>query len=152
MAINCKAAFDLLLESDPAELAGRGDTELAAHVKQCARCGAVAAKLLEGQEELAGALDAMRPRTGVDDALSAARTRRQRRSWRRNAWRMAAPLAAAAVVAGVFVVRSANTSRMPGELVVGPAPRIEPVVEMPVAQNTLVFETEDKSAKVIWFY
>ncbi|MGD2215340.1 MAG: hypothetical protein PVJ64_01235 [Gemmatimonadales bacterium] len=151
MAIDCKAALERLLEADPAELGGQGDSELAAHLKECERCTAVAARLLAGQQELAAELSELGPRTGVEEALSKARARSRQVARRRNAWRVAAPLAAAAAVAALLLVGSPD-ERMPGELVSLPAPRIEPVVEMAVAQNVMVFETEDQSAKVIWFY
>jgi len=153
MAIDCKAALERLLGADPAELSGRGDSELAVHVRECERCAAVAARLLEGQAELAGALDELGPRVAVEEALGAVRRRRRRTGWRRHAWQIAAPLAAAAAVTALFFARAYESGRrMPGEVVSLPAPRIEPVVEVASAQNVMVFETRDKSAKVIWFY
>jgi hypothetical protein len=153
MAIECKAAFERLMEADPAELAGSGDTELAVHVRECARCTAVAARLIEGQQDLAGALDELAPRTGVEEALSIARARRRRAARRRAAWRWAAPLAAAAAVTAVVLARGPGGGpMMPGEIAALPAARIEPLVEVSEGQNVMVFETRDKSAKVIWFY
>jgi len=143
--------LELLLAAEPAELAGQGDSELAAHVRECKRCGAVAARLLEGQEQLAGALAELGPRTDVEAALSVARARRRSIRWRRGGWRVAAPLAAAAALALLFLARLPD-GRMPGEVVLLPAPRIESVVEAPLAQNVVVFETRDRTAKVIWFY
>ncbi|UCC49809.1 MAG: hypothetical protein JSV41_06530 [Gemmatimonadota bacterium] len=151
MAIECKTALELLLAAEPTELAGQGDSELAAHIRECKRCGAVAARLLAGQGELAGALGELGPRTDVEEALSVARARRRRIGWQRRGWRVAAPLAAAAAVAALFLARLPD-GRMPGEMVLLPAPRIEPAVEAPLAQNVMVFETRDRSAKVIWFY
>jgi hypothetical protein len=151
MAMECKSALELLLEAGPAELAGQGDSELAAHVRECERCGAVAARLLEGQEGLAGALAELGPRTDVEEALSIVRARRRGMGWGRYGWRLAAPLAAAAVLAVLLLARLPD-GRMPGEMVQLPAPPIEPAVEAPLAQNVMVFETRDRSAKVIWFY
>lgn len=151
MAIECKTALERLLEADPAELSGRGESELVVHLRDCERCAAVAKQLLEGQAELASALGELTPRTAVDEALSRARVRRKQLARRRNAWRVAAPLAAAAAVTAVLLLGSPD-GRMPGEFVSLPAPRIEPVVEVAAAQNVMVFETPDKSAKVIWFY
>ena len=152
MGISCNTAFERLLEADPVELEGRGDSELAAHVRECRRCSAVAAKLLEGQERLATELNGMSPGVAVERALAAARARRRQKPGWRRVLRWAAPLAAAAAVAGVFFLRTPDTSRMPGEIVLRPVPRIEPLVEMPVGRNVMVFETKDESAKVIWFY
>jgi hypothetical protein len=153
MAIDCKTALERLLEADPFELSGRGDSELAAHLRSCERCAVVAGRLLEGQAELAGALNELGPRVAVKEALSAARRRRRRTGWRRHAWQIAAPLAAAAAVTALFFARAYESGRrMPGELVSMPAPRIEAEVEVPAGRNVVVFETRDRSAKVIWFY
>ncbi len=152
MATDCRAAFERLLEADPAELAGRGDGELATHVRDCPRCAAVATQLLAGQKELDRALDALRPATGVEEALRPIRARRRHSAWTRFSWRWAAPLAAAAALVGVLVLRSVDTEEMPGEIVARPASSIEPLVETATAQNVMVFETRDRSAKVIWFY
>lgn len=153
MAIECKAALARLLEADPAELSGQGETELAGHLRECERCSAVAARLLAGQAELAGALGELGPRIAVEEALGAVRRRRRRIEWRRHAWQIAAPLAAAAAVTALFFARAYESGRrMPGELVPLPAPRIVAEVEVPAGRNVMVFETEDRSAKVIWFY
>jgi hypothetical protein len=151
MAIDCDAALERLLEANPAELAGRDDSELAVHVRGCGRCQAVAARLLAGQEQLAGALGELRPRTDVGEALSTARARRSKAlKWQRvSRW---GPVAAAAVVAAVMVLQSLPAARMiEGENVRAPA-QMEPLVEAAAGQNVLVFETGDQSAKVIWFY
>ena len=56
MAIECKTALERLLEADPAELGGEGDSELVVHLRGCERCTAVAERLLDGQQELAAEL------------------------------------------------------------------------------------------------
>ena len=151
MAINCDAAFERLLEADPAELAGQGDSELAVHVRECARCQTAGAKLLGGQEQLAAALTQMVPHTDVDRALSAARVRRSKAQRRQQFWQWG-PVAAAAAIAGVMILQAlGGTPMLEGEI--GPVPAsIEPLVEAPADQNVMVFETSDQSAKVIWFY
>jgi anti-sigma factor RsiW len=151
MAINCDTAYPRLLEADPTELAGHGDTELAVHVRDCARCQAVGATLLAGQEQLATALTELRPATDVDQALSAMRSRRSTpRSWSwLGQW---GPVAAAAVVSGIMILQSVTGSRMiESEIVLAP-PTIEPFVEVSTDQKVMVFETQDESAKVLWFY
>jgi hypothetical protein len=151
MAINCDTAYERLLEADPAELHGRGDSELALHVRECARCQAVGARLLAGQEQLVTALNQLRPITDVERALSATRARRAKaRTWD-WAWQWG-PVAAAAVAAGVMILQSLSGSGMlEGEIAMAP-PAIEPLLEVSTGQNVMVFETKDESAKVIWFY
>lgn len=46
--ITCETALDRMLEAAPAELRGRADTGLAAHIAGCHRCAAVAAAMLDG--------------------------------------------------------------------------------------------------------
>ncbi len=152
MAIDCATALKLLLEADPAELEGRADSELSAHVRSCARCMRVGQELLDQQDLLSRELAALRPAVGVEDALQLERRERIRRRRQRRAWRLAAPLAAAAALAAVFLARGPEAGRMPGEVVALPAARIEPAVEVSEGQNVMVFETRDRSAKVIWFY
>ncbi len=140
-----------MLEADPAELAGQGDSELAVHLRECARCQVVGTKLLAGQAGLAAALTRMTPPTTVDVALSAARERRTKaRRWQQF-WRWG-PVAAAAAIAGAMVLQAlGGAPTLEGEI--GPVPAaIEPLVQAPAGQNVMVFETSDRSAKVIWFY
>jgi hypothetical protein len=151
MAINCSTAYERLLEADPTQLTGQGDTELAVHVRDCARCQAVGATLLAGQEQLATALSELRPTAAVDQALSVAHARRAKaRTW--NWVGQWGPVAAAAVVAGMMILQSVTGSRMmEPEFGMAP-PAIEPLIEVSADQNVMVFETKDESAKVIWFY
>jgi anti-sigma-K factor RskA len=151
MGTNCDTALERLLEADPAELAGQGDSELATHVRECSRCQMVAARLLTGQEALAGALNVLGPPTEVGEALSAVRARRRKLLRREQAWRWG-PVAAAATVAAAMVLGSLPAGRtVEGEMVQAPA-QIEALVEAAPGQNVMVFESSDQSAKVIWFY
>jgi len=151
MGINCDTAYARLLEADPAELQGQGHSELALHIQECARCQAVATKLLAGQEQLAAALTELRPATDVEQALSATRARRTKARTREWMWQWG-PVAAAAVAAGVMILQSLSGSGMIEGEVAMAWPAIEPLVEVSTDQNVMVFETRDQSAKVIWFY
>jgi anti-sigma-K factor RskA len=151
MAINCDNAFERLLEADPAELAGETDSELAVHVRECARCQAVATELLAGQVQLASALGELCPAMNVSEALSVAYARRRKAlRWERT-WRWG-PVAAAAVLAAAMVLGSLPADRMvEGDIAAVPA-AAEPLVEEATSQGVLVFETRNQSAKVVWFY
>ncbi len=152
MSIECRTAFERMLEADPTELAGRGESELAIHIAGCPRCSAVAERLLKGQAELGRALDTLGPRTGVDEALARAR-RASRRTKRRAAWRVALPLAAAAALAGILFLRPTPFQPLPeSDLQVVERWEERPFVESQTDRNVMVFETRDRSAKVIWFY
>jgi hypothetical protein len=54
--MRCQEAAELLLEVEPAELAGEGDSRLAEHLRGCGRCAAVGARLLAGERVLGEAL------------------------------------------------------------------------------------------------
>lgn len=58
--MKCDHALELLLEADLDELAGNGGSALAAHVRECAKCRAVAAQIATDTRALARAFDANR--------------------------------------------------------------------------------------------
>ena len=152
MSIDCRMAVQRMLEAEPGDLAGHGDSELAVHVRGCERCSAVAARLLEGQAELGRMLDAMDPRTDIDEALARAR-RVRRRTRQRSAWRVALPVAVAAALAGIVFLRPTPVQQLPGsDVQVVERWEAREFVEPQTNRNVLVYETRDRSAKVIWFY
>ena len=52
----CDVMLDRMLEAEPAELAGAGDSALARHLRTCARCRGVAHQLRADSSRLAGAV------------------------------------------------------------------------------------------------
>ncbi len=151
MAMKCDDAFDRLLEADPQELTGRTDSDLAVHVRGCARCQVVASELLAGQVQLAGELAKLRPRPDVSEALRLTRARWRRTRRLERAWHWG-PVAAAAVLAAAMVLSSLPAGRMvEGDIATVPT-TLEPLVEEATSRNVLVFEARDRSAKVVWFY
>ncbi len=151
--MTCAEARDALLEADLAEIRGEADTPLGDHLTTCERCQAAAAAILGQQGALARALDHSRPRTPVETALERVRGRLRARASRRRALRWAAPLAAAAGIAGVAVLRNGG----------GPsaAPDSPAVPDAPVAfdlglapdRNVAVFESAARpNVVVVWFY
>jgi hypothetical protein len=54
--MTCTNALELMLDADPGELAARDDSPLAGHLRECARCGAVARQLLADTGALAVAV------------------------------------------------------------------------------------------------
>jgi hypothetical protein len=150
MATDCNGILERLLEADPAELAGRGESDLALHVRECDRCATVAGRLLAGQEQLAAELAEWRPRSDVSAALVAVHARRGRRlAWERA--RRWGPVAAAAALAAAMVLQALPSRVLEGERVPAVA-EVEPLLEAPSGENVLVFENRDHSTKVIWFY
>ena len=52
--MTCTQMLERLIEADPDALAGRGTSDVAAHVRECGRCRAVAGQLLADTRVLAG--------------------------------------------------------------------------------------------------
>lgn len=153
-------ALERLLEADPDELAGLGDSPTAAHVRSCAHCADVAARLLAGQRLLAAALDGVRPRISADEAIDRVLGRTVARGplhleSRRPRWRRrlaaALPLAAAAALALILLRDDAPP---PAPL---PVARLAeqigaPTLTVPAGSNAAVFKTSNPKITVIWFY
>lgn len=60
--MKCTEILELMLDVAPDELAGRGDSPLATHVRECARCRALADRLLADTRALAKAVESRAPR------------------------------------------------------------------------------------------
>jgi hypothetical protein len=84
--MTCDHALELLLEADLGELDGHGDSPFAAHVRECAKCGAVAARVAMDTRALARA---------PGDLRTAARPAGVRRPYRLHPVALAGALAAA---------------------------------------------------------
>jgi anti-sigma factor RsiW len=149
--ITCGAARELLLEAEPAELRGQGGSELAVHLQSCAACAARARYIVEQQEVLASTLDGLPSALVAGPGLAAVRTRSGRPIYRR--WQVLVPLALAASVGGLLVVRH----RPPGPQTVAPlqvaavTPR-QLDVQVPAGQSVAVFQTANPHIVVIWSY
>jgi predicted anti-sigma-YlaC factor YlaD len=154
--MNCTEARDRLLEADLAEIQGEADTDLSLHLLGCAACRAVAERLSAEERSLAAALDAVRPRLGVEEALTRAEAESASRRGvltlpLRKAWSLV-PLAAAAAVAGILV--TGNGGQLPGEPIDVAAVSETPVptVVESTGQSVAVFETENPDIVVVWTF
>lgn len=151
--MNCDLALERMLEANPEELAGRGDSELAVHVAECARCGAVAAELLAGQEALAVGLRSLEGERDVEAVLGKVRRAARRRRRRRLVSRVAVPLAAAAALTLLVVGDRGRRVEPKASLpVVARASRPEQAVRLAPNTNAVVFETSNPKITVVWFY
>jgi len=151
--VNCTEARDRLLEADPAELEGRVESELGRHLGACPDCQALADHVLNAQSVLEAALDGIRPGEPVDAALLEV-TARAIAARRLRRWWAAAPLAAAAGVAGLLLFGYGG-SDMPGEMwqprPVEAASGVD--VEAPPGQDVVVFDIKDRpDVVVVWFF
>jgi len=158
----CVEMRERLLEADPAELLGEGDSTVALHVAGCAACTAAARRVLRSQQELADALSQLSDRAApapgarvvsVGSAASAESAVRPARGARRSLLRVMPPLAAAAVLV-LFLLQQRAADELP---------RLEPVPEptayapdMPVVNATdgsdvAVMQTTNPNITVVWF-
>ena len=149
--MKCENALDRMFEAEPGSLRGDGsDPELSAHLRDCARCRAVAATLareLAALDEGIGAL--------ADPGTRAGRRpgRRDGRRLRRAMGRAWVPLAAAAALAALLVLGRGDDID-PGAPVGVEAPAFEPrvAVTLPEGRGGAVMGTRNPEITVVWLY
>ena len=145
--MNCRTAHTLILTAEVADLEGRGDSDLSHHLRSCAHCRGLAAEILQAMGELDHALKV--EDEGVQPVRQAILHAQRRRARTRRLARMV-PLAAAAGLAGLLLVR-----RGP-QVVPGAAPALEALhdvsVTAPPGHSLAVLHTDDPNIVVIWFF
>lgn len=151
--MTCAEATRLLLEMDPGELAGgeTGHTELATHLGDCARCRAAADRIIAAAAALRSDLSRPAPDASMASrraVLEAQRRERQRR-W---VWRAGGPLAAAAVLAGVLVLRHLPVQPTVTPTVVEGAGYHGVTVTAPPGRNVAVLNSDSSNLVIIWFF
>jgi hypothetical protein len=77
--MKCESMLTAMLDAEPDELAGRGNSALAIHVRECARCSAVAGQLLGDAHEIVVAASAVSGATHSQPRLSVGPARHVRR-------------------------------------------------------------------------
>lgn len=151
--MNCEMALERMLDANPEELDGRGDSELVVHIQDCGRCQAVAAELLAGHEMLDAEIHSVDADRGVERVMPAVRRAAIQRVRRRRLIRFVIPAAAAAVLALLVTrdpVPSMPLGNPPAQLA-GSAPE-QPTVRLAPNTNALVLETNNPKITVVWFY
>jgi len=151
--VNCEMALERMLDANPEELDGRGDSELVVHIQDCGRCQAVAAELLAGHEMLDAEIHSVDADRGVERVMPAVRRAAIQRVRRRRLIRFVIPAAAAAVLALLVTrdpVPSMPLGNPPAQLA-GSAPE-QPTVRLAPNTNALVLETNNPKITVVWFY
>lgn len=184
--IECRDAEALLLEADGEELRGEGDGPLAAHLQRCEACRGIADRILTGERALDDALRDRALGTSADEMLRRVRgalagapeAEPGRRSVRPTVrWKVAAPLAAAALAA-VALWSSRSVDEAPVSPVVKPfraastAETARPAevppggtdpttgarggdgerVEVEADRRFALMKTENAAISVVWFY
>jgi len=151
MTMECAAARALLLEADPAELRGEGDSPLAAHLRSCAACRTAADAILVGEAELDAALRMLASPSADPKVVPL----RPRAGWARRMAPAAGALAAlAAALAAVMLARlhaappRGATAEQIAQLMF-PAP---PVARAEAGRSVAVLKTSDPGVTVVWVY
>jgi anti-sigma factor RsiW len=176
-SMKCREAEILLLEADPYELRGEGDGALATHLRRCEACRRSARRILEGERALDDALRARAARRSVDHVLREVRaTLAEGRedpagqvpgAPRSIRWKVAVPLAAAAVAAIALWSRGPGDESTPVSPVVRPAWSAPPSATASTAaeagergsglrveadERFALLPTESPTISVVWFY
>lgn len=149
--MNCTEARDLLLQAELAELRGEGESEVARHVRECARCRTVAQEIGEQEGALAQALAGMRPGVSADTAADEARTPEviPLPRWRRR-WAALIPAALAATLAGILLTGNGTPPAPPATETAAVAP--VPVVDAASSEHIVVFNTDNPDIVVVWLF
>jgi hypothetical protein len=149
----CPDMRERLLEADPAELRGEGDSMVALHIAGCAACTAAALRILTSQQQIVAALSELSARAAPVVPPASAESVRSARNPRRRLLLVLPPLAAAALLV-VFLLQQRTVAELP---------RLEPVpeptayaIDMPVVNATngsdvAVMQTSNPNITVVWF-
>jgi hypothetical protein len=153
--MTCAEARDLILEADPSELEGSGESLLADHIRECGRCRAVAGTILGAERSLAAGLaDAVEP-PDLDELLKkASRPESPKGSIlplrkRRVGLAVLPVVAAAAMVALLFL---GEQPRLPGDPYTPPERSSGLGLEIPEGRNAAVLTTNNPNITVLWFF
>jgi hypothetical protein len=134
--MNCTEAREALLVADLAELRGKAETPLGAHIGACPNCRRAASVIALGT-------------AGLGSSIVRRRSRGSRRS--RRVVTLLVPLAAAMVLAVVLNGRRASVSEQPLRVAHDPLPVARTVsLEVKRGQRVTMLKTADPKVTVIW--
>ena len=152
--MKCADAVELILEADPPELRGKGESDLARHIRTCPKCRAVAQVVLEEEQVLAREMVEAVPLQDMERILDLGLApepgvgHKLRGRFRKAGYALI-PLAAAAALVGVFL-RSEPT--LPGPQFSFPEPTVALGLEVPEGRNAAVLQTKNPDITVLWFF
>ncbi len=145
--MNCEQVRRDILEAEPerlaAILAGSANDELSAHLARCRACRAAVIAVVQHNAQLSNALDRLAAQAAghASRALAPARPRKL--------WRVSVPLALAATIAVVALVRTRDRAGTPA----GADALSQPVVvNVTGDRNVTIFKTADPRITVVWYY
>jgi len=154
----CRRPVADLLRADVDELRGGGSSELAGHILDCERCGALARSILSGYETLDDTLD---PAVDVQgrSIVALGRALAARGDRHRPRWALPMPPAWAAATAAAASIAAALALVLPAPL----DPALEPAWQPPTTwasppvvsapqHNVAVIQTGNPDITIIWLY
>ncbi len=157
--MTCAEALELVLEAEPEELTGVGNSPLAAHLRQCADCqriaqslhthhAAVQAVYLSAESRRPAAAGVTRSIGPSAEGTALATTGHHLRRW------VLVGVGVAAAITLMVMVRHGT----PATALTHPTapsvttPAAPMVAQVPPNQNAIIFATRDPLISVVWFY
>jgi len=151
--MNCETARELLLTADLAELEGSTGSPLSDHLRTCPACRAAAEQLLTAHRALRDVLGARQSANAAHEVVHAAIRSAERRRAAARRVRLGLPLAAAAVLAGLLVLRHTPDFPLRPDTRTATAVPARFSVTAPPGRNVLVLQPPDTSnVIVVWFF
>jgi anti-sigma factor RsiW len=151
--MTCSTAHELMLTAEADELEARTAGHLAQHLRGCTRCRAVAEHLLATQREIRDVLATAQPRRPAAEAARLAVQASGERRVASQRLRRIVPLAAAAVLVGLLVLRRAGEPLPGPSAPTPPTPSARFSVTAPPGRSVAVLRQSDTSSViVVWFF
>ena len=157
----CDRPLATLLTAEVDELAGRSETEVSRHVRDCPRCGSAARSILAANDALDDALgggkainvETLIARAHANTEPARPRSRRPRWSVPRIGWLPLGAAAALGVLAATVIALlvPTNTTEQPLPGVEWFAQPEEPVVVDAPGYNVAVIATTNPDITIFWF-
>jgi hypothetical protein len=146
--MTCTEARAAMLDADLDALRGAVGGPLASHLGACADCRAAADRIVRVEGAMGRQLGRLAPRRGTGRAAGTVPRRRQ-------PWRWAVPLAAAAGIGALLLVVTrppapSPVERRPADAAWRGAGGVS--VRAAAGRNVAVFQTDNPDIVVIWFY
>jgi anti-sigma factor RsiW len=155
----CERYRDALLEAEPDDLRGIGQTEVARHIRACPACARAGEIILEttaslnvflGNEVPVPDLDAVLRRLKASEVIPPRQAERPGLVAPRRLSPRWAALAAAAAISALLLLPGRPPPLPPLATVATMTPL--PAVESAPGQTVAVFETENPDITVLWFF
>jgi hypothetical protein len=150
--MKCADAVEQILEADPVDLCGDGDSLLAQHLRGCTKCQALAQVVIDEEGilavQMAEVVSSTDPDEILDRSLGPSSARRIPGHFKRAGFALL-PLAAAAGIASLFL---AGEPPLPGSSYAPPTRTPDLGLEVPEGRNAALLRTNNPDITVLWFF